>query len=116
MIGVGGDPIPGTTILDAVQLFMADPDTDLIILIGEIGGNMETDAAYWIKENGTKPVVSFIAGATAPKGRTMGHAGAIIGGKSDTAEAKKTILRDCGIHVVDSPADLGSKVREVLHL
>jgi succinyl-CoA synthetase alpha subunit len=114
MIGVGGDPIPGTTILDAVQLFMEDPDTDLVIMIGEIGGNMETDAAYWIKENGSKPVVSFIAGATAPKGRTMGHAGAIIGGKSDTAEAKKTILRECGIHVVDSPADLGQMVLKVL--
>jgi succinyl-CoA synthetase alpha subunit len=114
MIGVGGDPVPGTTILDAVQLFMADPDTDLVILIGEIGGNMETDAAYWIKEHGTKPVVSFIAGATAPKGRTMGHAGAIVGGKADTAQAKKAILAECGVHVVDSPADLGRKVLEVL--
>ena len=112
MIGVGGDPIPGTTILDAVKLFMADPDTDLVIMIGEIGGNMETDAGYWIKGHGKKPVVSFIAGATAPKGRTMGHAGAIIGGKSDTA--KKVILRECGVHVVDSPADLGKKVLEVL--
>ncbi|MCX6285558.1 MAG: succinate--CoA ligase subunit alpha [Bacteroidetes bacterium] len=107
MIGVGGDPIPGTTIKEAVQLFMEDPETKGIIMIGEIGGNMETDAAYWIKEHGTKPVVSFIAGATAPKGRTMGHAGAIVGGKADTAEAKKEILRECGIHVVDSPADLG---------
>jgi succinyl-CoA synthetase alpha subunit len=114
MIGVGGDPIPGTTILDAVKLFMDDPDTDLVIMIGEIGGNMETDAAYFVREHGTKPVVSFIAGATAPKGRTMGHAGAIIGGKSDTAEAKKTILRECGIHVVDSPADLGQMVLKVL--
>jgi succinyl-CoA synthetase alpha subunit len=114
MIGIGGDPIPGTTILDAVQLFMDDPDTEGIILIGEIGGNMETDAAYWIKDHGTKPVVSFIAGATAPKGRTMGHAGAIIGGKADTAQAKKEILRECGVHVVDSPADIGSKMLEVL--
>jgi succinyl-CoA synthetase alpha subunit len=107
MIGVGGDPIPGTTIIEAVKLFMNDPETKGIILIGEIGGNMEPDAAYWIREHGTKPVVSFIAGATAPKGRTMGHAGAIVGGKADTAEAKKEILRECGIHVVDSPADLG---------
>lgn len=108
MIGVGGDPIPGTTIKEAVELFMADPETEGIVMIGEIGGNMETDAAYWIKEHGTKPVVSFIAGATAPKGRTMGHAGAIVGGKADTAEAKKEILRECGIYVVDSPADLGA--------
>lgn len=113
-IGVGGDPIPGTTILDTVQLFNDDPDTDLVVMIGEIGGSMETDAAYWIREHGKKPVVSFIAGATAPKGRTMGHAGAIIGGKSDTAEAKKNILRSCGVHVVDSPADIGNKVEEVL--
>lgn len=91
---------------------MEDPDTEGIALIGEIGGNMETEAGYWIKEHGTKPVVSFIAGATAPKGRTMGHAGAIIGGKSDTAEAKKTILRACGIHVVDSPADIGTAMFE----
>jgi succinyl-CoA synthetase alpha subunit len=113
-IGIGGDPIIGTTTRDAVQLFMNDPETEGIVMIGEIGGNMEADAAYWIKENGTKPVVSFIAGATAPKGRTMGHAGAIIGGKADTAEAKKEILRECGIHVVDSPADLGKKMKEVL--
>jgi len=114
MIGVGGDPIPGTTIKEAVQLFMADQETKGIIMIGEIGGNMETDAAYWIRENGTKPVVSFIAGATAPKGRTMGHAGAIVGGKADTAEAKKEILRECGILVVDSPADLGSAMLKAL--
>jgi succinyl-CoA synthetase alpha subunit len=114
MIGVGGDPIPGTSILDAVKLFMDDPKTKGIVLIGEIGGSMEADAARWIKANGTKPVVSFIAGATAPKGRTMGHAGAIIGGKDDTAEAKKAILRECGIHVVDSPADLGKKMKEVM--
>ncbi|MFZ4522891.1 MAG: succinate--CoA ligase subunit alpha [Bacteroidales bacterium] len=114
MIGVGGDPIPGTTIVEAVQLFMEDPDTEGIIMIGEIGGNMETDAGYWIQQHGTKPVVSFIAGATAPKGRTMGHAGAIVGGKSDTAEAKKEILRQCGVHVVDSPADLGVAMLEAL--
>ena len=113
-IGIGGDPIPGTTILDAVQLFMEDPETEGIVMIGEIGGNMETEAAYWIKDHGTKPVVSFIAGATAPKGRTMGHAGAIIGGKADTAQAKKAILKECGVHVVDSPADIGSKMMEVL--
>ncbi|HNW76608.1 MAG TPA: succinate--CoA ligase subunit alpha [Bacteroidales bacterium] len=115
MIGVGGDPIPGTTILDVIQLFMDDPDTDLVVMIGEIGGSMESDAARWICEHGTKPVVSFIAGATAPKGRTMGHAGAIIGGKSDTAEAKKAILRECGVIVVDSPADLGSAAIQALH-
>jgi succinyl-CoA synthetase alpha subunit len=114
MIGIGGDPIPGTTILDAIQLFMDDPETEGIVMIGEIGGNMETDAGYWIKEHGTKPVVSFIAGATAPKGRTMGHAGAIIGGKADTAQAKKAILKECGVHVVDSPADIGTKMVEVL--
>jgi len=113
-IGIGGDPIPGTTILEAVQLFMEDPGTEGIVMIGEIGGSMETDAGYWIKEHGTKPVICFIAGATAPKGRTMGHAGAIIGGKSDTAEAKKIILRDCGVHVVDSPADIGSALLHIL--
>ena len=113
-IGIGGDPIPGTTALEAVQLFMEDPETEGIVLIGEIGGNMETEAGYWIKEHGTKPVVSFIAGATAPKGRTMGHAGAIIGGKSDTAEAKKAILRDCGVTVIDSPADIGAAMVECL--
>jgi succinyl-CoA synthetase alpha subunit len=111
-IGIGGDPIPGTTALDAVILFMEDPETEGIVLIGEIGGNMETEAGYWIKEHGTKPVVCFIAGATAPKGRTMGHAGAIIGGKSDTAEAKKLILRECGVHIIDSPADIGSAMLE----
>ncbi|MBM3405194.1 MAG: succinate--CoA ligase subunit alpha [Bacteroidetes bacterium] len=106
-IGVGGDPIPGTTIREAVELFMDDPETEAIVMIGEIGGNMENEAALWIREHGTKPVVSFIAGATAPKGRRMGHAGAIIGGKSDTAQAKKEILRECGVHVADSPADIG---------
>lgn len=114
MIGIGGDPVPGTTILDAVKLFMEDDETEGIILIGEIGGNMETDAGHWIREHGTKPVVSFIAGATAPKGRTMGHAGAIVGGKSDTAEAKKEILRECGVMVVDSPADLGEAMVKAL--
>lgn len=113
-IGIGGDPIIGTSTKDAVQLFMNDPETEGIVMIGEIGGNMEADAAYWIKEHGTKPVVSFIAGATAPKGRTMGHAGAIVGGKADTAEAKKAILRECGVHVVDSPADIGERMKEVL--
>lgn len=113
-LGIGGDPIIGTTTRDAVELFMNDPETEGIVMIGEIGGNMEADAAYWVKENGTKPVVGFIAGATAPKGRTMGHAGAIIGGKSDTAEAKKEILTDCGIHVVNSPAEIGSKMKELL--
>ena len=113
-IGIGGDPIIGTSTKEAVELFMNDPETKGIVMIGEIGGSMEADAAYYIKEYGTKPVVSFIAGATAPKGRTMGHAGAIIGGKADTAEAKKTILRECGVHVVDSPAELGSKMLEVL--
>ncbi len=106
-IGIGGDPVPGITIKEAVELFMNDTETDAIVMIGEIGGNMETDAAYWIKDHGTKPVVSFIAGATAPKGRTMGHAGAIVGGTADTAEAKKEILRACGVHVIDSPADIG---------
>ncbi len=113
-IGIGGDPIIGTTTRDAVQLFMADPDTHGIVLIGEIGGSMEAEAAEWIQEHGTKPVVSFIAGATAPKGRTMGHAGAIVSGKDDTAEAKKEKLRSCGIHVVDSPADIGKKMLELL--
>jgi len=113
-IGIGGDPIIGTTTRDAIELLMQDPKTEGIVMIGEIGGTMEADAAYWIKENGTKPVVGFIAGATAPKGRTMGHAGAIIGGKADTAEAKKEIMRDCGIHVVDSPADIGKKMAELL--
>ncbi|HRY33848.1 MAG TPA: succinate--CoA ligase subunit alpha [Bacteroidales bacterium] len=113
-IGIGGDPIPGTTTVEAVQLLMEDPETKGIVMIGEIGGNMEADAALWIKAHGTKPVVGFIAGATAPKGRTMGHAGAIVGGKADTAEAKKAILRECGITVVDSPAEIGSKMAELL--
>lgn len=113
-IGIGGDPIVGTSTLDAIKLFMADPGTEGIIMIGEIGGSMETDAALWIKENGTKPVVGFIAGQTAPKGRRMGHAGAIIGGKADTAEAKMQIMKDCGIHVITSPAVIGSTMFEVL--
>jgi succinyl-CoA synthetase alpha subunit len=113
-IGIGGDPIIGTTTRDAVELLMNDDETKGIVMIGEIGGQMEANAAKWIKEHGTKPVVSFIAGATAPKGRTMGHAGAIVGGEEDTAEAKKAILRDCGIHVVDSPAEIGSKMKELL--
>lgn len=113
-IGIGGDPIIGTTILDAIKLFMEDEDTKGIVMIGEIGGSMEAEAAAWIKDYGTKPVVGFIAGATAPKGRTMGHAGAIIGGKEDTAEAKKAVLRDAGVYMVDSPADIGAKMREVL--
>ena len=113
-IGVGGDPIIGTTIKDAVELLMNDEETDGIIMIGEIGGNLEADAGKWIQDNGTKPVVAFIAGDTAPKGRTMGHAGAIVGGHSDTASAKKAILRECGVHVVDSPADLGTKMAELI--
>ena len=113
-IGIGGDPIPGTTMKEAVELLMNDPETEGIIMIGEIGGGMEAEAAYYIRDHGTKPVVSFIAGATAPKGRTMGHAGAIIGGKDDTAEAKKVILTECGVHYVDSPADIGKKMKEVL--
>lgn len=114
-IGIGGDPIVGTTTKDAVELLMNDPDTDGIIMIGEIGGSMEADAAHWVKEHGTKPVVGFIAGQTAPKGRTMGHAGAIIGGAEDTAEAKMKILAECGITVVNSPADIGSTMYEALH-
>lgn len=113
-IGIGGDPIVGTTTKDAVELLMNDPQTEGIIMIGEIGGNMEAEAAYYIRDYGTKPVVSFIAGATAPKGRTMGHAGAIIGGKDDTAEAKKKILTACGVTYVDSPADIGITMKKVL--
>ena len=115
-IGVGGDPIIGTTLLDSVQLFMDDESTDLIVLIGEIGGQLEIDAAKWVEENGNKkPVVGFIAGETAPKGRKMGHAGAIIGGKDDTATAKKRIMRESGISVVDSPADIGKTVKQILN-
>jgi len=114
-IGIGGDPIIGTTTKEAVELLMNDPETECIIMIGEIGGQLEADAAKWIKADGNrKPVVGFIAGETAPKGRTMGHAGAIVGGSDDTAEAKKRIMRECGIHVVDSPAEIGKKVKEVM--
>lgn len=113
-IGIGGDPVPGTTTLDAVQLLMADDETEGIILIGEIGGTMEAHAANWIKTHGTKPVVGFIAGQTAPKGRTMGHAGAIVGGKDDTAAAKMEIMRNCGIHVCDSPAILGEMMAKAI--
>jgi len=113
-IGIGGDPIIGTTTLDAIKLLMEDTETEGIIMIGEIGGSMEADAAYWVKENGTKPVVGFIAGQTAPKGRRMGHAGAIIGGKDDTAAAKMKIMGECGIHVAESPADIGLKMKEAL--
>jgi len=114
-IGIGGDPIIGTTTLDAVKLLMEDDQTRGIIMIGEIGGSMEAEAAYWIKDHGSKPVVGFIAGQTAPKGRRMGHAGAIIGGKADTAEAKMKIMEECGISVVVSPADIGAKMAELLN-
>jgi len=113
-IGIGGDPIIGTSTLDAVKLFMSDPETKGIVMIGEIGGEMEAEAARWIKDNGTKPVVGFIAGQTAPKGKRMGHAGAIIGGKDDTAQAKMKIMAECGIHVVNSPANIGEKMKELL--
>ena len=114
-IGIGGDPIIGTTTKQAVELLMNDPETECIIMIGEIGGQLEADAAHWVKADGNrKPVVGFIAGETAPKGRTMGHAGAIVGGHDDTAEAKKRIMRECGIHVVDSPAEIGKKVKEIM--
>lgn len=115
-IGIGGDPIIGTTTKDAIKLFMEDHETDCIVMIGEIGGQLETNAAIWVKENGNKkPIIGFIAGETAPKGRTMGHAGAIVGGTEDTAEAKKKVMRECGIHVVDSPAEIGKKVAEILY-
>tara|TARA_Y100000385_G_scaffold51152_2_gene48034 strand:- start:3707 stop:4585 length:879 start_codon:yes stop_codon:yes gene_type:complete len=113
-IGIGGDPIIGTTTKDAVELLMNDDETDGIVMIGEIGGQLEAEAGQWIKDNGTKPVVGFIAGETAPAGRTMGHAGAIVGGAEDTAQAKKSILRNCGVHVVDSPAQIGSKMAEII--
>ena len=115
-IGIGGDPIIGTTILDAVKMFMDDNLTDCIVIIGEIGGQLEVEAAKWIKNNGNlKPVVGFIAGETAPKGRTMGHAGAIVGGDDDTAQSKKRILKECGIKVVDSPALIGDTVKKILN-
>lgn len=113
-IGIGGDPVIGTTTLDAVKLMMDDPGTEAIVIIGEIGGEMETEAALWIKDNNKKPVIGFIAGQTSPKGRRMGHAGAIIGGHKDTAEAKMKIMSECGIHVVNSPADIGSTVLKAL--
>ncbi|MFN4973206.1 MAG: succinate--CoA ligase subunit alpha [Bacteroidota bacterium] len=114
-IGIGGDPIIGTPTKDAVEMLMNDPETDAIVMIGEIGGSYEADAARWVKANGNKkPVVGFIAGQTAPPGRRMGHAGAIIGGKDDTAAAKMKIMAECGLHVVESPADIGNKMAEVL--
>lgn len=114
-IGIGGDPIIGTTTKEAVELLINDPETEAVVMIGEIGGQLEVEAARWVKASGTKkPVVGFIAGETAPKGRTMGHAGAIVGGADDTAEAKKRIMKECGIYVVDSPAKIGEKVAEVL--
>ncbi len=113
-IGIGGDPIIGTTTKDAVKLLMEDPLTEGIIMIGEIGGSMESEASYWIKENGTKPVVGFVAGQTAPPGRRMGHAGAIIGGADDTAAAKMKIMKDCGLLVVESPADIGETMAKAL--
>ncbi|AEV31808.1 succinate--CoA ligase subunit alpha [Owenweeksia hongkongensis] len=114
-IGIGGDPIIGTSMQEAVELLLNDPETDGVVMIGEIGGQMEPDAARWIKASGTKkPIVGFIAGETAPAGRTMGHAGAIVGGSDDTAQAKKAIMRECGINVVDSPADIGAKMAELI--
>lgn len=114
-IGIGGDPIIGTTTKEAVELLINDPETECVVMIGEIGGQLEADAAQWIKASGTKkPVIGFIAGETAPAGRTMGHAGAIVGGSDDTAQAKKAILKECGVHVVDSPAEIGKKVAEVM--
>jgi len=114
-IGIGGDPIIGTTTKEAVELLINDPETECVVMIGEIGGQLEADAANWYKASGSKkPIVGFIAGETAPAGRTMGHAGAIVGGSYDTAQAKKKIMRACGIHVVDSPAEIGKKVKEVL--
>ncbi len=114
-IGIGGDPIIGTTTKEAVELLINDPETECVVMIGEIGGQLEADAANWYKASGSKkPIVGFIAGETAPAGRTMGHAGAIVGGSDDTAQAKKAIMRECGIHVVDSPAEIGKKVAEVM--
>ncbi|SFN67412.1 succinyl-CoA synthetase alpha subunit [Bizionia echini] len=114
-IGIGGDPIIGTTTKEAIELLINDPETEAVVMIGEIGGQLEADAAQWYKASGSKkPVIGFIAGETAPAGRTMGHAGAIVGGSDDTAQAKKKIMRECGIHVVDSPAEIGKKVKEVM--
>ena len=114
-IGIGGDPVIGTTTCDAVKMFMNDDDTTGIVMIGEIGGQMENEAAYWIKDHGTKPVVGFIAGKTAPAGRKMGHAGAIVGGKDDTAIAKMNIMKECGINVVESPAHIGEAMKKILN-
>ena len=115
-IGIGGDPVIGTTTKEAVEMLMNDKETECIVMIGEIGGQLESDAARWVFEQGNpKPVVGFIAGETAPKGRTMGHAGAIVGGAEDTADAKKKIMSECGIHVVDSPAEIGKKVAQILN-
>ena len=115
-IGIGGDPIIGTTVKDALKLFINDDETEIIVLIGEIGGQLEADAANWyVESKSSKPIIGFIAGETAPAGRTMGHAGAIVGGTDDTAVAKKRILNECGIHVVDSPAEIGKKVMEVIN-
>lgn len=114
-IGIGGDPIIGTTTKEAVELLIGDPETECVVMIGEIGGQLEAEAARWYRESGSKkPIIGFIAGETAPAGRTMGHAGAIVGGSDDTAQAKKRIMRECGIHVVDSPAEIGLKVKEVI--
>jgi len=113
-VGIGGDPIIGTTTKEALELFMNDDDTDAVVMIGEIGGGMEAEAARWYKENARKPVVGFIAGQTAPPGRRMGHAGAIIGGAEDTAEAKMKIMEECGIHVVQSPADIGATIKKII--
>lgn len=114
-IGIGGDPIIGTTTKEAVEMLINDPETEAVVMIGEIGGQLEADAAHWYKNSGSKkPIIGFIAGETAPAGRTMGHAGAIVGGSDDTAQAKKKIMRECGIHVVESPAEIGKKVKEIL--
>ena len=116
-IGIGGDPIIGTTTKEAVELLINDPETECLVMIGEIGGQLEGDAAKWYKDSGSKkPVIGFIAGETAPAGRTMGHAGAIVGGSDDTAQAKKKIMKECGIHVVESPAEIGKKVASVLSI
>ncbi len=114
-IGIGGDPIIGTTTKEALEMLIMDPESEAVVMIGEIGGQLEIDAAKWYKNSGIKkPVIGFIAGETAPVGRTMGHAGAIVGGSDDTAQAKKKVMRECGIHVVDSPAEIGKKVAEIL--